>query len=229
MALQLTDAITKFKDKPPTEPPKKCTSNRKEPGKGKAVLGVQHNLCAFCDEDSFRYSLSQILIDPDEKLVVATNAKVLAMVPINSVEADKAFLVDGKALSNVFGIRRKIGDKIHSHVNVLSEGEQVEISTETKHGKLALDHSHVDMHYPRYKDVVPTGEPKFDVSLSATELIKICKHAISIFDDEPNVRLEFRFTDPGSAALIQLRKPEGKKSDTPVATYVLMPLSDLED
>jgi hypothetical protein len=200
------------------EPPKQ--ESKPEPDKtpetnGHIRLEPHHNLTGFCDVEGTRYALGGVYIDTKRQKAVATNGRMLAVVPLEA--NGKAFIAPAtlfKKLRIAGKTKRRKGGAFISLDNstvVMSDDRGLSVSMREIEGR-----------FPDWHKVTQgLAEPKSVVTLNAGMLKSICEHAVvcskAMKGADPTIELTVR----GDEDAVSIR---AIPNNVEMASYLIMPV-----
>lgn len=201
----------------------------------KVMLESKHDLSPFTDDEAYTYPFGFVKVDPANREMIACDARVMVVTKLHDCQGEEPFLINGLSLGRAFKIKRQLKSTVKHEVECTARKDNVVLSLETyrkESGPIQVTHPAYmydpDTHrkpYPNKDSVWPAEDAEFalSISLSPTLLNKICNHALQA---ESNGSLRFRFRESDQSVLIELHTDNRQEEPgTPVASYLLMPMS----
>jgi hypothetical protein len=177
------------------------------------VFEKKHDLKEFADSDSMRFALSGIRYDSENHEFVATDSRMLAIVPADGKRLEKDLILPASTMRKV---RSLVKGESEVRIRPVQNNERrVSLSC----GETTVETGVVEGRFPKYREVLPNpDDAKLTVIITASLLLRLTTHAVRSFGND--VRLHCRMYDAESQVLIH-----AVRDGEPVATYVVMPCS----
>jgi len=156
----------------------------------------KHRIQSAASPDATRYAVSEVLFEKDDNgaRLVATDGRILAIVPVEDADGDVPGFIERQTL--VEATKGRLKSKPDAQLLLPEEGKAL---FETKAGMVEAKRPDAEhLRFPDYRGVIPDSYPKgMQITLSASKLRDLIDALGVAQDDMDGVTLRFQLDKLG--------------------------------